>query len=152
MTMTNTTDRIEKKTQLKAPRSRVWRAISDAREFEAWFQVKIDGDFAPGARLTGAMTFPGWEGTPWEVVVDRIEPESLFAFRWHPGGDDPHSFPDGEMTLVEFRLEEAAEGTMLTIVESGFDKVSAERRARAFAENDEGWTIQLKALETYVTD
>ena len=150
--MNTTTDRIEKKTILRAPRSRVWKAISDAGEFGTWFQVKLEGEFAPGARVRGTLTYPGYEETPWEMVVDRLEPETLFSFRWHPGavekGVDYSSEPT---TLVEFILEDAPGGTQLTIVESGFDAIPLERRARAFSGNSEGWNLQVKALEAYVT-
>jgi uncharacterized protein YndB with AHSA1/START domain len=148
---TSTTDRIEKKALLRAPLDKVWRAISDAGEFSTWFQVRIDGQFAPGARLMGAMTYPGHEGSPWEIVVDRMEPQRLFSFYWHPGEPGPdEDYSAEKMTLVEFRLEAAPEGTLLTIAESGFDSIPLERRAQAFAGNSEGWDIQLKALEVYV--
>ena len=147
----STTDRIEKKTLLKAPRDRVWRAIADAEEFGAWFQVKIEGQFAPGAQMKGSMTYPGHEGMSFEFVIDRIEPQHLFSFRWHPYAIEPNvDYSKEQMTLVEFMLEDAPEGTLLTIVESGFDGVPLERRAKAFASNNEGWDIQLKALEAYV--
>ena len=149
---TTTTDRIEKKTLLRAPQARVWRAVSDATEFGAWFQVKIEGQFAPGAHLDGQMTMPGHEHNHWEIVVDRIEPESLFSFYWHPGGEEEgYNYAVEQSTLVEFRLEQADGGTMLTLVESGFDGLPLERRARAFAGNSEGWEFQLKALVAYVT-
>jgi len=147
----STTDRIEKKALLRAPRARVWSAIADADEFGRWFQVKIEGQFAPGAHIRGAMTYPGYEGGAWEIVVDRIEPQDLFSFYWHPYAIEPGvDYSKEQSTLVEFILEDAPDGTMLTIVESGFDGVPLERRARAFAANNEGWDIQMKALEAYV--
>jgi uncharacterized protein YndB with AHSA1/START domain len=148
---TSTTDRIEKKAVLQAPRSRVWRAIADPGEFGAWFQVKVEGQFEPGAHVKGVMTMPGMEGDPWEIVVDRMEPEALFSFFWHPDAIKPGvDYSHEPSTLVEFRLEDAPKGTLLTLVESGFDKVPLERRAQAFSGNTEGWEFQLKALETYV--
>jgi uncharacterized protein YndB with AHSA1/START domain len=148
---TSTTDRIEKKTVLRAPKARVWNAIADAREFGTWFQVQIEGQFSPGAHVRGAMTYPGYEGSSWEIVVDRIEPQDLFSFYWHPYAIEPGvDYSQEQSTLVEFILEDAPDGTMLTIVESGFDGVPLERRAKAFASNSEGWEMQLKALEAYV--
>src|SRR4051812_34434452 len=111
MNTITTNDRIEKKTLLRAPQARVWRAVSDATEFGAWFQVKIEGEFAPGAHLLGEMTMPGEEGTHWEIVVDRIEPESLFSFYWHPGGEESgYDYAVEQSTLVEFGLQEADGG------------------------------------------
>jgi len=146
-----TTDRIEKKATLKADRSRVWRAISDAQEFGTWFQVKLDGPFLAGEHNIGHMTFPGHEGNSFEIWVDRIEPETLFSFRWHPYAiEQDVDYSQEPMTLVEFRLADTPEGTHLTITESGFDGVPLARRAQAFTNNGEGWTIQIKALEDYV--
>jgi uncharacterized protein YndB with AHSA1/START domain len=148
---TSTTDRIEKKALLRAPKARVWSAIADAAEFGTWFQVKIEGQFEPGARVRGAMTYPGHEGTPWDIVVDRMEFERLFSFRWHPDAVEPGLDYEAEpSTLVEFILEDAPGGTLLSIVESGFDSIPLERRAKAFSGNSEGWDMQLKALEAYV--
>ena len=146
------TDRIEKEIFLRAPRSRVWRAITSPEEFGAWFRVKLDGAFAEGATVRGTITYPGYEHLTMEMVVERIEPERLFAYRWHPAAIDPKADYSSEpMTLVEFRLEEANGGTLLKIVESGFDRVPAARRAEAFRMNDGGWTEQTKNIERHVT-
>jgi len=148
----STTDRIEKKAILQAPRSRVWNAIADAGEFGAWFQVKIDGEFKPGARVKGAMTYPGYEGGSWEIEVHRMEAPRLFSFYWHPYAIEPGvDYSAEKPTLVEFILEDAPGGTQLTIIESGFDAIPLERRAKAFSGNSEGWNLQVKALEAYVT-
>jgi len=146
------TDRIEKEIFLRAPRSRVWRAITSPEEFGAWFRVKLDGVFAEGATVRGRITYPGYEHLTMEMVVERIEPERLFAYRWHPAATDPEvDYSSEPMTLVEFRLEEANGGTRLKIVESGFDRVPAARRAEAFRMNDGGWTEQTKNIERHVT-
>ena len=136
-------DRIERTILIRAARPRVWQALTDAREFGTWFRVELEGDFAVGRRITGKMTYPGHEGAPFVATVERMEPERLFSFRWPMGSDDPHE-GDAESltTLVEFRLEDAPEGTTLTIVESGFDSLPAARRLDAFRGNSEGWTIQ----------
>ncbi len=150
---TQTTDRIEKEIDLKAPRSRVWQAISDAREFGDWFQVDMSGvEFEAGHPVHAKMTYPGYEGMPFEMEIDRIEPERLFSFRWHPYGIDPNvDYSSEPMTLIEFRLEEIDEGTRLTITESGFDNIPLARRAEAFRMNEDGWGMQLHNIEAYVT-
>ena len=148
--MTNT-DRIEKKIVLCAPRSRVWRAITDSQEFGTWFRAALDGPFVAGERVSGRITYPGYEHLRMDVLVEKIEPERLFSFRWHPNAIEPDGdYAKEPTTLVEFRLEEVAEGTLLTIVESGFDALPAERRAEAYRGNDEGWTEQLKNIEAHV--
>ena len=149
MTATTVTDRIEKTVIVKAPRSRVWRAISDATQFGKWFQVKLDGEFKAGATITGTITYPGYEGLRLEMVVERIEPERLFSYRWHPG--DPRVDYSAEpMTLVEFTLEDAGADTRLSIVESGFDKIPLARRADAFRMNEGGWTEQVENIQRHV--
>src|SRR5687768_13411968 len=116
MTSTTVTDRIEKTVIINAPRSRVWGAISDAKKFGEWFQVKLDGQFKAGVTITGTITYPGYENLKMEMAIERIEPERLFSYRWHPG--DPKADYSAEpTTLVEFTLEDAAGGTRLTIVE-----------------------------------
>jgi uncharacterized protein YndB with AHSA1/START domain len=146
-----TTDRIEKRFEVKAKRSRVWRAISDTTEFGTWFGVKLDRPFAPGATVSGRLTIPGYEHISLEMQIERIEPESYFSYRWHPGAIDPKVDYSAEpTTLVEFRLEETAGGTAILVTESGFDRLPASRRAEAFRMNDAGWTGQGKKLASYV--
>jgi uncharacterized protein YndB with AHSA1/START domain len=156
------TDRIEKQILLRAPIERVWRAISDAREFGAWFGVAFDGPFVAGARLTGrivpttvdpevAKLQKPHAGKAFEIVVDRIEPMRRFAFRWHPFAVEPGiDYSTEPMTLVLFELEEAAGGTRLTISETGFDRIPLARRARAFTANDGGWAKQTTLIEKYL--
>ena len=144
-------DRIEKQIELKAPVSRVWRALTDHREFGEWFRVKIDGPFVPGMPSTGHVTYPGYEHVQWHAIVQRMEPESLFSFTWHPYAVDPKIDYSAESpTLVEFRLEPIPGGTRLRLTESGFDKLPANRRAEAMRMNDGGWTEQLKNIEHHV--
>ena len=150
MTAQNT-DRIYKETILKASHSRVWNAISHPREFGDWFKVDKSGvEFRPGQPVQAKMTYPGYEGMPFEIVVDRIEPERLFSFRWHPYGPNV-DYASEPMTLVEFTLEDVPGGTRLTIVESGFDGIPLARRAEAFRGNNEGWAKQIENIEAYVT-
>jgi uncharacterized protein YndB with AHSA1/START domain len=145
-------DRIEKRIELKAPVSRVWRALTDYREFGAWFRVKLDGPFVPGQISRGQMTYPGYEHLKWEAVVQKMESERLFSFTWHPYAIDPKAdYSQEPPTLVEFRLEKSTSGTLLSLTESGFDKIPANRRLEAFRMNDGGWTEQMKNIDTYVT-
>ncbi|MGC1911371.1 MAG: SRPBCC family protein [Candidatus Acidiferrales bacterium] len=143
--------RIEKRIELQAPVSRVWRALTDHREFGEWFRVKLDGPFVPGQISRGHMTYPGYEHVKWEAVVQKMDPERLFSFTWHPYSVDPKiDYSQEAPTLVEFRLEKTTSGTLLLLTESGFDKVPSDRRVEAFRMNDGGWTQQMKNIETYV--
>jgi len=146
-------DRIEKRIELKASVSRVWRALTDHREFDQWFRVKLEGPFVPGQVSRGQMTYPGYEHLKWEAVVEKMEPERLFSLTWHPYAVDPKiDYSKEPATLVEFRLEATPDGTRLTLTESGFDKIPAGRRLEAFRMNDGGWTEQLKNIESHVAE
>jgi len=145
------TDRIEKRIVLRAPRARVWQALANAEAFGEWFGVKLKGSFAPGARLPGQVTHKGYEHVRFEITVERMEPEKLFSWRWHPHAIDPKMDYTAEpTTLVVFELEETAEGTVLTVVESGFDGIPLTRRLEAYRGNEQGWEAQMKAIERYV--
>jgi uncharacterized protein YndB with AHSA1/START domain len=160
--MSSNTDRIEKKAMLRAPRERVWHAISDSKQFGSWFGVAFDGPFVANKRMIGkiapttvdpevAKLQEPHTGMAFEFAVDRIEPQRIFSFRWHPyaveKGVDYSKEPS---TLVVFELEEVSGGTMLTVTESGFDQIPIERRAKAFAANDGGWSHQMKLIEKYL--
>ena len=148
-----TEQRIEKRIELKAPLARVWRALTDYREFGEWFRVQIDGPFVAGEVSRGHITYPGYEHIRWEAVVQKIEPERLFSFTWHPYAVDPQKDYSAETpTLVEFRLEKTQAGTLLVVTESGFDKIPAGRRAEAFRMNDGGWAQQTKNIAAYVAE
>jgi uncharacterized protein YndB with AHSA1/START domain len=156
------TDRIEKKILLRASRARVWRALTDAREFGTWFGVKLDGPFVPGAICRGvivgtpvdpevAKAQKEYEGKPFEITVDRIEPERLFTFRWHPFAVEPGVDYSAEpTTLIAFELEEVTNGIMLTVTESGFDRIPLARRAQAFTANEQGWTMVVTLIEKHL--
>jgi uncharacterized protein YndB with AHSA1/START domain len=144
-------DRIEKRIELKAPVSRVWRALTDHREFGQWFRVELEGPFVPGQIARGRITHPGYEHVIWQATVQKMEHERLFSFTWRPYAIDPavdysHEAP----TLVEFKLEATPGGTLLSIVESGFDKVPAGRRAEAFRMNERGWAAQIENITRHV--
>ena len=145
------TDRIEKTIVLRAPRAMVWRALTIAEEFGAWFGARMTGTFTAGARVTGRITTPGYDHLTMEIVIERVEPERVFSYRWHPFAIDPAVDYSAEpMTLCEFTLEEVAEGTRLTVVESGFDRLPAERRDLAFRMNDGGWAAQLTNIARHL--
>ena len=145
------THRIEKRIELKAPVSRVWRALTDYREFGEWFRVELDGPFVPGEISRGHITYPGYEHVKWEAVVQKIEPEGLFSFTWHPYAVDPKKDYSKETpTLVEFKLEKTPGGTLLVVTESRFEKIPSERLADALRMNDGGWAEQMKNIESYV--
>jgi uncharacterized protein YndB with AHSA1/START domain len=149
--MTNS-DRIEKSILLRAPRSRVWKALADAEAFGSWFGVKLEGSFVPGARLHGKVMHPGWEHVPFEITIERMEAEHTFSWRWHPHPDDPKVDYSAEpTTLVVFELKDTPEGTLLTVVESGFDGIPAYRREQAWRGNEQGWAAQMQAIDRYVS-
>lgn len=144
-------DRIDKKILLRAPRSRVWRALTDAREFSEWFRVDLRGQFASGKEISGQVRYPGYEHLTMTVRVERMDPERLFSFRWHPAAIDPKVDYSGEpTTLVEFRLEDAPEGTLLTVTESGFQALPVARQGFAHEANSGGWEEQLRNIERHV--
>jgi uncharacterized protein YndB with AHSA1/START domain len=145
------TDWIEKEIIVHAPRARVWRAITDAREFSKWFGVEMKDTFAPGARAQGRITHPGYEHVTFEVHVERMEPERLFSWRWHPYAVDPkQDYSKEPTTLVVFELEEAPEGTRIRVTESGFDQIPLARRSEAFRMNSDGWAAQVENVARYV--
>jgi uncharacterized protein YndB with AHSA1/START domain len=144
-------DRIEKQMELKAPVSRVWRALTDYREFGEWFRVNLEGPFVAGQVSRGQITLPGYDHLRMEFVVQKMEPEQLFSYTWHPYAIDPKADYSKETpTLVEFRLEKSANGALLVVTESGFDKIPSDRRLEAFRMNDNGWAQQLKNIESHV--
>ena len=144
-------DRIDKRIELKAPVSRVWRALTDYREFGAWFGVNLETPFAVGQPTQGRLAIPGYEKYELEVVVRAMEPERLFAYHWHPYAlDESIDYSKEEPTLVEFRLEKTDAGTLLLISESGFDRIPAGRRAEAFRMKEGGWSGQIKNIEKHL--
>ena len=156
------TDRIEKTIVLNAPLNRVWRALADSGEFGTWFGMKFESQFAPGAVMRGiivpttvdaevAKGQKALEGLAFELVVDQMESERLFSFRWHPGAVDPDvDYSVEPTTLVTFTLEQATSGVMLTVTESGFDRIPLERRAKAFSANEQGWSKVVTLIAKYL--
>jgi uncharacterized protein YndB with AHSA1/START domain len=157
-----TTDTIVKTVLLRAPIARVWRALSDSSQFGAWFGMRFTEPFAPG-RVMQAVIVPTvvggeiakaqeqYRGIPFEIAIDRMEPERVFSFRWHPGAVDPAiDYTKEPTTLVEFTLQQQADGVLLTVTESGFDRIPLERRAKAFADNDGGWIAVITLIGAYL--
>jgi uncharacterized protein YndB with AHSA1/START domain len=144
-------NQIEKRVELAAPVSRVWRALTDHREFGEWFRVKLEGPFVPGEVARGRITHPGYEHVVWEATVREMQPERLFSFTWHPYGVDPKvDYSKEEPTLVEFRLTPVGQGTLLVITESGFDRIPAHRRMEALRMNTQGWQAQTENIAAHV--
>jgi uncharacterized protein YndB with AHSA1/START domain len=157
-----TTDSIRKQIILHAPISRVWKAVSDSAEFGAWFGVRFNQPFTPGAKITGYITpttvdpeiaamQKAHEGTPFEFMVEEMVAERLFSFRWHPYAIEPgRDYSREAATLVTFAFEVVPDGVLLTLTETGFDQIPLERRAKAFAANDGGWTHQMNLIRKYL--
>ncbi len=144
-------DRIEKRIEVKAPVSRVWRALTDHREFGRWFRVMLESPFVPGETTRGQVTFPGYEHLAWTATVQRMEAERLFSFTWHPYAVDPRvDYTTEPPTLVEFKLEAIPGGALVVVTESGFAALPAHRRDEAFRMNDRGWTIQMQNIADHV--
>jgi uncharacterized protein YndB with AHSA1/START domain len=155
-------DRIVKSVMLQSPPHHVWPALTDAKSFGTWFGAEFDGSFTPGARVTGRITptqvdaevaraQEPYTGMPVELTVDRIEPLRKLSFRWHPYAIDRSvDYSKEPSTLVEFELEPVGDGTRLTVTESGFDRLPAERRAAAFEANAGGWEKQMGLVRNFV--
>ena len=150
--MSTSTDRIERKVMINAPRSRVWRAVSDAGEFGDWFGVNFKGNkFVAGQHIQGKITYPGYEHLTMEVLIERIQPEQLLSWRWHPAAIDPKvDYSQEPTTLVVFELQEVDGGAMFSVVESGLDKIPLARRADAFRMNSSGWDEQMENVKKHV--
>ena len=148
---TTTMDRIEKELILKAPPERVWKAIANAREFGQWFGVELAGEFVPGARVEGKILHEKYRHAQYQMIIEAMDAPRLFSYRWHPYAIEPGvDYSTEPTTLIEFRLEKVAEGTRLTVVESGFDRIPLERRAEAFRMNEGGWTSQLRNIARHL--
>jgi uncharacterized protein YndB with AHSA1/START domain len=151
MTTMTSTDRIEKQVTFDVPHSRLWRALTDVKQFSDWFGVSLEKAFTPGAEIAGKMRIKGYEHMTMSIWIETMEPERFFSFRWHPyaieQGVDYSAEPT---TLVAFTLEEVGAGTKLSIVESGFDAIPESRRAKAFSMNERGWTGQVENIRKFL--
>jgi uncharacterized protein YndB with AHSA1/START domain len=145
------TDRIEKEIVMRAPRARVWRALTDAREFGRWFGAELSDDFVAGQRARGRITIPGYDHLTLELDVERMEPERVFSWRWHPYAVDPkQDYSQEPTTLVVLELDDVPDGTRLRVTESGFDRIPVARRAEAFRMNSGGWEAQVQNIARHV--
>jgi uncharacterized protein YndB with AHSA1/START domain len=151
--MNSSTDRIERKVVLKATRARVWQALTNIEEFNSWFRVKVPGKkFTAGQKYSGQVAYPGYEHIVFEVTIEKAEPEKLLSWRWHPAAIDPKvDYSNEPTTLVEFQLQDAVGGTLLTVVESGIDKIPVARRLEVFRMNSGGWDGQIQNIEKHVS-
>ncbi|MCE0464270.1 MULTISPECIES: SRPBCC family protein [Pseudomonas] len=149
----HSSDRIERKILLKAPRSQVWRALANAEIFGQWFGVALEGKrFVAGERTQGRITYPGYEHLTWDVAVERVEPERVFSFRWHPYAVEPEvDYSQEPETRVQFELEDMNGGTLLKVIESGFDGIPEARRLKAFRMDSRGWDEQMAKIEEFLT-
>ncbi|AHL35151.1 vanillate O-demethylase oxidoreductase VanB [Pseudomonas brassicacearum] len=147
-------DRIERKILLKAPRSQVWRALANAEAFGQWFGVALEGKrFVAGERTQGQITYPGYEHLIWDVAVERVEPERVFSFRWHPYAIEPQvDYSQESETRVQFELEDMDGGTLLKVVESGFNNIPEARRLKAFRMDSRGWDEQMANIEAFLSN
>lgn len=145
------TDRIERSVIVGADIGRVWRAVSDHREFGAWFRVALNQPFVPGTESTGHITYPGYEHIRWRATVEAVEPPRRLAFRWHPYAIDPErDYSHEPTTLVEFLLRAVDGGTEVRVIESGFDQLPDARRDEAFRMNAGGWTQQMDNIRAHL--
>jgi uncharacterized protein YndB with AHSA1/START domain len=156
------TDRIEKKILLHAPLRRVWQAFANSSEFGAWFGLKFDGPFTPGAEMRAvlvgtkanaevAKAHEKYVGLKLEITIVKMEPERLFSFRWHPNAIERDvDYSKEPTTLVEFTLQETAEGVLVTVTESGFENIPLARRATAFTANTQGWSMMINMIGDYL--
>jgi uncharacterized protein YndB with AHSA1/START domain len=150
-TTASSTDRIEKQITLDAPRSRVWRALTEVKQFNAWFGVSLATPFAPGAEVSGQINIRNYEHVTMTIWIEKMEPDRFFSFRWHPYAIEPGvDYSTEPTTLVSFTLEDAGAGTRLTIVESGFDAIPESRRAKAFTMNSNGWNGQAENIRKFL--
>jgi uncharacterized protein YndB with AHSA1/START domain len=150
--MNPASDRIERKILLKVPRSKVWRVVANAEAFGQWFGVSLEGKrFVAGEWTQGQITYPGYEHLLWNVLVERVEPERVFSFRWHPYAVEPEvDYSQEPTTLVKFELTDMDDGTLLTVTESGFDHIPQSRRLKAFRMDSRGWDEQMNNIEEFL--
>jgi uncharacterized protein YndB with AHSA1/START domain len=155
-------ERIVKNVIIRAPRERVWKALTDSQEFGRWFGAQFDGPFVAGRSVRGRIA-PSEVATPEEIAshpylgkpmvfqIERIEPPHRFSYRWQPleGRDNPETF-NGPSTLVEFTLDETNEGTRLTVTESGFSSIPTARRKSAYESHEGGWSVQVQRVRVHI--
>lgn len=133
--------RIDRDIEIAAPPERVYRALTDARELSAWFQVTIDGDITPGGDVWMTSVMPGHAGQRFRVTFLELTAPHTVVWCWHPGEVDPAvDYSKEPRTTVRFTLEAAPGGTRVTVAETGFDEIALARRAKVYGDNEQGWT------------
>lgn len=150
--MSKTENSIEKEIQIKAPVAKVWKALTDAKLFGQWFGVNLHSDFVAGKTTKGRNTSKGFE-MEMTFQIKEIKPQTYFSYAWIPFPmDQSFDYSKEDPTLVEFFLEESSSGTLLKVKESGFNKITASRRAEAFKMHTGGWEAQLKNIEKFLVE
>jgi uncharacterized protein YndB with AHSA1/START domain len=145
-------NQIEKQIELKAPISKVWNALTDYKQFSEWFGVALESPFKMGETTEGQITIEGYEFIRFTANVQKMEAEQLFSYTWHPASlEKNHDYSNETPTLVEFKLTESTNGTLLTVIETGFNKLPENRREESFRRNSDGWAMQLESIEEYLT-
>jgi uncharacterized protein YndB with AHSA1/START domain len=140
--------RIDRSIDISAAPDRVFDALTSAAEVATWFRMKVEGEMVQGGDVWmtagpeyGSLRFP-------VKIVELSRPRRV-VWQWHPGavavdyGREP-------MTTVTFTLEPTPTGTRVTVSETGFDAISLERRAKAHAENTQGWTEVIVWIKDHV--
>ncbi len=141
---------IERQIEIKAPMAKVFLALTDSKQFGQWFKVKLDGPFVAGKTTTGMNLSKGFE-MPMQFIIREIKPETYFSYSWTPFPmDRTIDYSKEEPTLVEFFLSTSSKGTLVKVKESGFDKITASRRAKAFEMHSGGWEAQLQNIEAFL--
>ena len=145
--MNNTENNIRRQMVLKASLDKVWTAIATPGGFEGWFTCKVDGDWALNERVT--LRWPS--GNSNEIRIVALNPQSEFAFQWHPGGyAQLGDYPEAQLTTVTFRLTPTSEGTEMDMIEGDFARIPEERRLKVMGLNTEGWNDELENIRKYV--
>jgi uncharacterized protein YndB with AHSA1/START domain len=135
-------DEVRRELVIKAPRDRVWRALTEADQLTRWFPDKAaEVDLRPGGNAVLE-----WDEAKAEAVVDVVEPPGRLVFRWRPEG------LGRPFTTVSFTLEELGDGdsTRVRLVESGFASLPDQIETQSQKGNDEGWAHELQELKEYL--
>lgn len=143
--------RIDRTVDINAPRERVWRALTNDEELAAWFQVRLEGEMRTGGVVWMTSVHPQHAGQRWPVRIVELSEPIRMVWQWHPGEVDPAvDYSQQPQTTVTFTLEPTAGGTRVSVSETGFDEIALARRAKAYADNSQGWTEVTVWLKTYV--
>ena len=143
-------DRIDRTIEVNLPPDQVWRALTTANDLSTWFKVSVEGDIVAGAEIWMTSLNSGHEGTRFLVRIKEMTAPRRFVWEWHPGAVDPAiDYSREPWTTVTFTLEPSGRGTRLSVSETGFNDISLARRAKAYADNSQGWTEVLVWIQKY---